>query len=95
MTSTSNGWHPPRHGLPTGASEFRAGPSRRRVEGSPRGQSLWVLGYDYNLSKRTGVYARWLQLRNRGGSTATVAGLPIGAAGGNGTSFGIGVRHSF
>lgn len=79
----------------TGASEFRAGATRRRVDGSPRGQSLWVLGYDYSLSKRTGVYARWLQLHNRGGSTATIAGLPIGPAGGNGSSLGIGVRHSF
>jgi predicted porin len=78
-----------------GASEFRAAAARREVDGSPRGQREWILGYDYNLSKRTGVYARLLHLQNRGGSTATAAGLPIDATGGNGTSFGVGVRHTF
>jgi predicted porin len=79
----------------TGASEFRAAASHRTVDGSARGQNLWVLGYDYNLSKRTALYTRVLHLQNGGGSAATAADLPIDATGGNGTSLGIGVRHSF
>ena len=79
----------------SGPSEFRVAAARRRVGGTPRSQMEWVLGYDYNLSKRTALYTRVLNLQNHGGSTATAAGLPIDATGGDGTSFGIGVRHSF
>jgi predicted porin len=79
----------------SGASEFRAAASRRSVEGSSRGQTLWVLGYDYSLSKRTALYTRALHLQNRGGSTAAAAGLPITATGGDGTSLGVGIRHNF
>lgn len=78
-----------------GASEFRVGATRRRVEGSARAQVLWVLGYDYNLSKRTTLYGRMLHLKNRGGSTASLASLPVGEPGSDGTSFGIGVSHRF
>jgi predicted porin len=78
-----------------GASEFRIAAARRHVDDSPRGQTLWVLGYDYNLSKRTGLYTRIARLQNRSGSAVTVAGLPIDATGGNGTSIGVGIRHSF
>jgi predicted porin len=79
----------------SGASEFRVAAARRRVDDSPRGQTLWLAGYDYNLSKRTALYTRILRLQNRSGAAATVAGLPIDAAGGNGTSLGVGIRHSF
>lgn len=79
----------------SGASELRAAMARRRVDGSPRGQTLWVLGYDYNLSKRTALYGRLLHLQNRGGATATAASMPIDATGGNGTSAGFGVHHTF
>jgi predicted porin len=54
------------------------------------------LGYVYNLSKRTALYAQLAHIDNDGAATYTVPGGPAGLLGGRssrGTEFGI--RHNF
>ena len=71
--------------------------------GSPAATQLAV-GYVYNLSKRTAVYTAYSRITNDAGIAATFSGgnggfntgAQIGkAAGNNGSSFDLGVRHSF
>lgn len=70
--------------------------ARRSVEGSDRKQTAWTLGYDHDLSKRTMLYARWLQSSNAGGSGVSIANVPVIANSGNGVrSVALGVRHNF
>ena len=70
--------------------------ARRKVDGSQRRQTAWTLGYDHYLSKRTTLYARWLQLSNAGGSSVSIANVPVVADSGNGVrSLALGVRHNF
>ena len=58
-----------------------------------------ALGYVYNLSKRTAMYASYARVDNDGAQTKSVAnnGLSAGAAspGGNSTGYELGIRHSF
>lgn len=80
----------------TPVSRVLASVARRKVDGTPRGQLAWTLGYDYYLSKRTTLYARWLQLDNRASASATLAGVPVVLNSGDGVrSLGLGVRHNF
>lgn len=54
------------------------------------------LGYVYNLSKRTAMYASFSRLTNDGAVALTVPGGPTGMAnGGTSTGYEAGVRHSF
>jgi predicted porin len=58
------------------------------------------LGYVYNLSKRTAVYADVARLKNKGAATFAnqgVGGLAVPAptAGGTSTAFAVGVKHAF
>lgn len=70
--------------------------ARRKVDGSGRSQLAWTLGYDHYLSKRTALYARWLGLNNRGGASASLAGVPVVADSGNGVRvLAAGIRHNF
>jgi predicted porin len=70
--------------------------AQRKVSGSERAQLAWTLGYDHYLSKRTALYARWLGLDNRGGASATLAGVPVVADSGNGVRvLAAGIRHNF
>jgi predicted porin len=55
------------------------------------GASQLVVGYNYNLSKRTKVYAFWMGDKND--QYATLA--PVAAADHKGSIFGAGVRHNF
>jgi predicted porin len=62
--------------------------------------SQWAIGVDYNLSKRTALYATWSSINNDGGSSDgarfIVSGQSSGLTPGNNSSGGqIGVRHSF
>ena len=55
-----------------------------------------TLGYDYALSKRTVLYARWLQLGNAANASAAIANVPVAANSGDGMrSLALGVRHNF
>lgn len=53
----------------------------------------WGLGYLYNLSKRTGLYAAYAHIRNKNGAAYTVANNT--EAGTGPTGYNLGMRHSF
>jgi predicted porin len=84
--------------LPVGAGEIKASYARYRRE--PPGSvpkpttAKLALGYVYNLSKRTALYATVARLTNGNGAAQTLAGVITSPNhGSNGTEFG--VRHGF
>ena len=80
----------------TATSRVLAGVTKRKVDGTSRGQMLWTLGYDHFLSKRTVAYARWLSLDNRSNASVSFAGVPVVLNSGDGVrSIGVGIRHHF
>lgn len=80
----------------TPASRLLASVATRKVAGSSREQLTYTLGYDYSLSKRTMLYARWLGLQNRGASAVSLANIPVAAnSGDNVGTLALGVRHDF
>ncbi|MCY1512395.1 Outer membrane porin protein 32 [compost metagenome] len=80
----------------TPASNLIFGATQRKVAESERSQLAWTLGYDYYLSKRTVVYARWLRLLNRHGASASLATIPVIANSGNDVRvLATGIRHNF
>lgn len=59
------------------------------------GQQLG-LGYVYNLSKRSALYATYSRISNDGAATFQVPGGPAGLVGGKGSSgYELGMRHNF
>jgi predicted porin len=69
------------------------------VEGLPgdSGVSMWSIGYEYALSKRTMLKAVYAEIDNEGASradfyTAPIGGIPLGS---DPAGFGVGLRHSF
>ncbi|CAB5713014.1 Outer membrane porin protein 32 precursor [Delftia tsuruhatensis] len=77
-------------------SRLLASVARREVGGTDRAQNTWTLGYDYALSKRTQLYARWLQLGNAANASAAIANVPVATNSGDGVrSLALGVRHNF
>lgn len=69
---------------------------QRKVAGTDRSQLAWTLGYDYYLSKRTVLYARWLRLLNRHGASASLATIAVAPNSGNGVRvLAAGIRHNF
>ncbi|MBX3641937.1 MAG: porin [Rubrivivax sp.] len=58
--------------------------------------SQWAIGVDYNLSKRTALYATWSSINNDGNSAFKVSGQSSGLTPGNNSTGGqIGIRHQF
>jgi predicted porin len=88
--------------VPVGAGEIRASYSSYRVNentaglADPEARKL-ALGYVYNLSKRTALYATVARLSNSNGSAISLGGATFGAGVVNGTStaYDLGIRHSF
>lgn len=85
--------------VPFGASEVRASYSSYDLKNSPNDFSKLALGYGYNLSKRTKLYATVATLRNKGTSAKAMAvdGLtsPGVAPGRSSNGFDLGIRHTF
>jgi predicted porin len=80
----------------TPASNLMFEAIQRKVDASERSQLAWTLGYDYYLSKRTVLYARWLRLLNRHGASATLATIAVAPDSGNGVRvLATGIRHNF
>ncbi len=92
---------------PVGPGAVKVGLSRATLEttgvaGEPRATKLAV-GYDYNLSKRTGLYATVARVTNKNGAAINVgaggvAGLSssaISGANSSSTGYDIGLRHAF
>ncbi|MBB5203287.1 putative porin [Inhella inkyongensis] len=62
------------------------------------GSKLIAAGYDYSLSKRTGIYAQVARTDNSAGKRfglGGASGATAPAAGGDSTGYSVGVRHSF
>lgn len=56
---------------------------------------LFAVGYVYNLSKRSALYANYGQIENNGKATFAVSGSPAVGAGQKSSGVDVGVRHSF
>lgn len=56
---------------------------------------LFAVGYVYNLSKRSALYANYGQIENNGKGTFAVSGSPAVTAGQKSSGVDVGVRHSF
>ncbi len=91
---------------PLGAGELRASIAHYDLKDSENDANKFAIGYGYNLSKRTQLYATVARVSNKGnarysvgygGGTAGVQGITNTAprAGGDSTGLDIGVRHSF
>lgn len=86
-----------------GVHEFKASWNRSDMRGSvgttalgANDASQWGLGYVYNLSKRSVVYASVARISNDGASRYTIADGPSGmAAGGSSSGYELGLRHRF
>ncbi|HRO54862.1 MAG TPA: porin, partial [Alicycliphilus sp.] len=75
-----------------GASEFHVnvGRAAKWSKVADSAATQWTLGYNYNLSKRTKVYAFYTKVDNKAG-----AAYMTGTAGADFSSFALGVRHNF
>ncbi|MES2187798.1 MAG: porin [Pseudomonadota bacterium] len=86
---------------PLGAGEIRASIAHYDMRDSANDSNKFAIGYGYNLSKRTQLYATVATVRNQGTGTRVVKdseGLALtGGArpGGRSSGFDIGIRHSF
>jgi predicted porin len=84
--------------IQVGPGDIRIAYSQYRVTtAATNGQARKLaLGYGYNLSKRTTVYATIAGVRNSAGFAAPVAlGTPAPVPGGSSSGFNVGVRHAF
>ena len=58
--------------------------------------SQWAIGVDYNLSKRTALYATWASIKNDNNSQFSVSGQASALSPGHNSTGGqVGIRHSF
>ncbi|QHJ01483.1 porin [Xylophilus rhododendri] len=86
---------------PLGAGVLRVQVSRYDTKGNNVDANKYSVGYVYNLSKRTALYADLARLTNKNGGqfglNGGVGGLAAGAptVGGDVTAFAVGVKHSF
>lgn len=81
--------------VPVGAGEIRVAYSFYRTDPATHPTAKkWALGYVYNLSKRTAVYATLASVRNEGTSAQALNGA-ITAVGGSSSGYDLGIRHVF
>lgn len=80
-----------------GASTLKASYTKSSGSSSNLEGSQWALGYQYDLSKRTWLYATYSNLKNEKGAAFNAAGgLPLAAvAGEKSQALAVGVRHAF
>ena len=55
----------------------------------------FALGYAYDMSKRTALYATAAWVQNKGSAAFVVSTPPVAVAGRDSTGYEIGLRHSF
>lgn len=78
------------------ANRFTAEVVSRKIDGSPRAQLAWTIGWDHALSKRTALYGRFMRVNNHGGSSVSLGQIPIAAnSGASGRLLALGIRHNF
>jgi predicted porin len=84
---------------PIGQSELRFAYSKYDINNSNNDWNKLGLGYVYNLSKRSALYAQYARVSNKGVQNVSVSnnGLSAGAAnpGGSSTGYEFGIRHQF
>ena len=88
---------------PVGLGQVKAAYTRANMSGTDAAginvdandADQFALGYIYNLSKRTAVYATGAYIKNKGNATFAVASAPTLVAGGKSTGLEMGLRHSF
>lgn len=84
---------------PIGPGELRAQASRYDTEGSGADWNKYAIGYGYNFSRRTQVYATVAHVSNKAGAQRAIGVQGLAAAGtslgGNSNGFEVGVRHAF
>ena len=89
--------------LPLGAGTIRAaytqanasGTSAAGIDTSGNDGKQFALGYVYDLSKRTALYATAARVENDGNATFAVATTPTLLGGQNSTGYEVGIRHRF
>lgn len=80
--------------VPFGASRVYASFIAHDDRGTAaRDASQWAIGYTYNLSKRTDLYAAYAHISNKNGATFKVGNATSNGTGNTGAN--LGVRHSF
>jgi predicted porin len=90
-------------GVPLGAGTIRAaytqanasGTSAAGIDTSGNDGKQLALGYVYDLSKRTALYATAARVENDGNATFAVASTPALGGGQNSTGYEFGIRHRF
>jgi len=86
--------------MPFGQHDIGASYVSSKVGGTKLGTlsdaDMWVIGYQYNLSRRTALYGTYSSIDNKSNGVLAIPGGPPGMLGG-GTSSGyeVGLRHSF
>lgn len=78
-----------------GNGQLMAGVGRRDVANSANDQTSFTLGYNYDLSKRTVLYARYQRISNSGAGLVSLGTIPITTPGDSGSLIGFGVMHKF
>lgn len=81
--------------VPMGATNLKASYVRSNYTGANDATQL-AIGADYNLSKRTALYATYARISNDGAATFGLSpNAGAAAAGGSSRGFEVGMRHSF
>jgi predicted porin len=83
--------------IPVGAGEIRLAYSRYKVElaaATPTAKK-YAIGYDYNLSKRTVLYATYAHVSNSGGSGQALNGATLTSPNDSSSGYDFGIRHAF
>ena len=83
--------------MPFGQANFKLswGQADGKSGRSALGAKQWAIGADYNLSKRTAMYATYAGVNNNDNSAFRVANTSPLSTGENSQGFEVGVRHSF
>ncbi|HVZ42195.1 MAG TPA: porin [Ramlibacter sp.] len=83
--------------IPVGAGQIRLSYSRYQIElaAAKPTATKFAIGYNYNLSKRTALYATFAHVSNSGGSGQTLNGATLASPNDSSSGYDFGIRHSF
>ena len=88
--------------MPLGVHELKASWNRAVFGGSVGAVSIandradqYAVGYVYNLSKRSRLYATYAKINNKGNARFVIQGALAGAAGARSSGFETGINHEF
>jgi predicted porin len=81
--------------IPAGPGVVRAAYSRVGTTGVANDANHLALGYVYNLSKRSALYANYAHISNKNNGTNYNVGVAVLTPGGSSSGYELGIRHSF